>query len=327
MKRNLIIFIMFSAVFSGFAFAERYEPIDFYVLIDTSLSMADAMPEAREQVAAELIGRIAVPGDWLCVIGFYGAQDILWEGELRDEASLATLVRSLRALTATGRFTDIGAALDFLEAKLRARGLPERPKYMLMITDERQEAPFGTRYYSADYSIEHPMLEFVKKEDHGPYRVITIGYGLSDRIRGASELLMRTLSEAPSRPSPPLPGAQPGDAERAAGAESGTGAAGMNAGAAGTAGSELKPEASAQADDVAGSGAGAAGTEAAGSEAGQGSASGSAAERKGSTGNSSNLLLIAAALAAFAVLALVAVRRGNLKRAEKPKDAGRYDHS
>lgn len=297
MKRNLIIFIMFIAIIAWPAFGERYEPIDFYVLIDTSLSMADAMPKAREHVAAELIGRIAVPGDWLCVVGFYGGQDIIWEGELIDEAALATLVRSIRALKATGRFTDIGAALDFLEAKLQARGLPERPKYMLMITDERQEAPYGTRYYSADYTIEHPMLEFIKREDHGPYRVITIGYGLSDRIRGASELLMRTLSEPPARPSPSLPGGQPGS--------------GAPPGAA-----EGRPGSGSQAS-------GQAGTSAAGGEAARG---GERADR-GAIASVGSYLLVAAALLALLTMLLVAGRRRKRGRDAEPKDAERHDHS
>lgn len=293
MKRNLIIFIMLIAIIAVPTFGERYEPIDFYVLIDTSLSMADAMPRAREHIAAELIGRIAIPGDWLCVIGFYGGQDIIWEGELQNEAALATLVRSVRALDASGRFTDIGAALDFLEARLKGRGVPERPKYMLMITDERQEAPYGTRYYSADHSIDHPMLEFIKKEDHGPYRVVTIGYGLSDRIRGASELLMKTLSEPPARPSPSLPGGVPSSQPGAA---------------------EAKPGSGAQAS-------GQAGTSEAGSEAARG---GAQANRGAIALGGSYLLAAAAALSVFTILLLVGRRK---KREREPKDAERHDHS
>lgn len=289
MKRNLIIFIIIIVIIAVPVFGERYEPIDFYVLIDTSLSMSDAMPRAREYIAAELIGRIAIPGDWLCVIGFYGGQDLIWEGEIQNEAALATLVRSVRALEASGRFTDIGAALDFLESKLKGRGLPERPKYMLMITDERQEAPYGTRYYSADYSIDHPMLEFIKKEDHGPYRVITIGYGLSDRIRGASELLMKTLSEPPARPSPALPGGSP--SAQSVGTEARPGSGGQTTGQ--TPGQE----------------GGQAQSDAAGMEHARGV---------------SYLLVAAAALSVFTILLLVVRRK---KHGREPKDAGRHDHS
>lgn len=295
MKRNLIIFIMLIAIIAVPVFGERYEPIDFYVLIDTSLSMAEAMPRAREHIAAELIGRIAIPGDWLCVIGFYGGQDVIWEGELQNEAALATLVRSVRALEATGRFTDIGAALDFLEAKLKGRGLPERPKYMLMITDERQEAPYGTRYYSADFSIDHPMLEFIKKEDHGPYRVVTIGYGLSDRIKGASELLMKTLSEPPARPSPSLPG----------------GAQGAQPGAA-----EEKPGSGGQASGQAGS-----------SAAAGDSARGGGQAMRGAIASAGPYLLVAAAVLALLTVLLVAGRRKKRGRDAEPKDAERHDHS
>ncbi len=185
----------------------RVDAIDLIVLIDTSLSMHDAMPAAKEFVAGELVGRIALPGDWILVMGFYGEQDILWRDDLKSEEEKASLVRSLRSLEASGRFTDIGSALDLLDEIVRQRGKPERAKYMVLVTDERQEAPYGTRYYSADYRIEHRLLEYVKRVDMGLFRVITIGYGIGERIEGDARDIMRTLSDPPNRPVSALPGA------------------------------------------------------------------------------------------------------------------------
>lgn len=209
MKRFLTLTLM-SLLFLGSARAdERSDAIDIFILIDSSLSMQEAMPAARDYVAGELIGRVALPGDYVMVLSFYGGQDILWQDELRSEGDKAELVRSLRGLQAVGRFTDIGAALDALDSLVIARGIPERAKYIVLVTDERQEAPYGTQYYSPNYNIDHRLLEYVKRDDRGLFRVITIGYGLSDKIADQARTLLRTLSEPPSRPSPVLPGAAP----------------------------------------------------------------------------------------------------------------------
>lgn len=177
------------------------------MLIDTSLSMADAMESARRFAAGEIIGRLVEKGDWVAVLRFYGNIETVWKGDVTGPADVSSIVRSLNGLEANGRFTDIGSALDAMDRLIMERGHPERPKYILLLTDERQEAPKGTQYYSSDYVIHHPLLEYVKRVDKGTFRVITIGYGLADTIEGEARSLMTTLSEPPSRPSAPLAGA------------------------------------------------------------------------------------------------------------------------
>lgn len=185
---------------------ERSTYVDFVLVVDTSLSMAGAIDEAKRFAAGEVIGRLALPGDWATVIQFYGEPKVVWSGDIASEADKAALVRSLNTLTATGRFTDIGKALDFMDRTVVARGYPERPKYILLITDERQEAPADSPYYAQDYRVQHPLLEYVRRQDMGSFRVITIGYGLAGRIEGEARSLMTTLSEPPDRPSATLPG-------------------------------------------------------------------------------------------------------------------------
>lgn len=184
----------------------RSTRIDFVLFVDTSLSMVDAMEEAKEYVAGELVGRLVEPGDWVSVYKFYGASERIWQGDIAGETEVADIVRSLKGLEADGRFTDIGSALDTMERVLDERGLPERPKYVLLITDERQEAPRESRYYASDYTARHPLLEYVKREDKGAFRVITIGYGISARVELEARTLLTTLTEPPVRSDPALPG-------------------------------------------------------------------------------------------------------------------------
>lgn len=227
MRRRTILVILLVTAFACLHGESRSSSVDFVLLVDTSLSMADAIDDAKRYAAGEVIGRLVEPGDWVSVLQFYGRSEVVWQGDVRGEEDVAAIVRSLNGLVADGRYTDIGSVLDEMDALIMARGQPDRPKYILLITDERQEAPQGTRYYAPDYVIRHPLLEYVKRVDMGAFRVITIGYGLSSRIEGEARSLMTTLSEPPARREPTLPGAPAGGDTAAA--------TGTDAGAAGTA--------------------------------------------------------------------------------------------
>ena len=204
-KRAILVFLLVTSL-AGINAETRSANIDFVLLVDTSLSMADAMSEARQFAAGEIVGRLVEPGDWVVIVRFYGKSEIVWKGDVSGDADIATMVRSLNELEADGRYTDIGAALDSMDALILERGHPERPKYILLLTDERQEAPKGSSYYSSDYTVSHPLLEYVKRVDKGMFRVITIGYGLAAKVEGEARSLMTTLSEPPMRPQYPLAG-------------------------------------------------------------------------------------------------------------------------
>lgn len=222
----------------------RSANIDVILLIDKSLSMAPFETAARRYAAGEVVGPVLVPGDRLIIEAFYGKIDRLFAGTIRSEADKAAIVRSLNAIVANGRFTDIGAALDRAKADLDELGMTERPKYVLLLTDERQEAPAGTKYWSPDYKLSHPALQYVKRLDLGGFRAITVGFDVGPRVDKAASQVMRLLAEPPARSAedfPSLPeGSDPslGGAMTAAQggqAKTGQAATGSTAGAAGSA--------------------------------------------------------------------------------------------
>jgi len=187
--------------------------LDCILLLDKSLSMAPFFDKVKSYVAGEVLGPILTPGDRLIVELVYGKVERLYSGEIGSEADKAAVIRSLRSVRADGSFTDLGSALDIAARDLDELGRPDRPKYVLLVSDERQEAPAGSKYRVSDYRLRHPSLEYVKRVDHGSFRAITIGLQVGAKVEAVSAEVMKTLSEPPSARS-----AQ-------AGAATGTGAA------------------------------------------------------------------------------------------------------
>lgn len=211
MKRSCVLVLMLlAALLAGAQPETRSIPVDFVLLVDRSLSMNAAMEDLKRYLAESVVGPAMLPGDRAEVLAFYGETEVLWSGEITGELEKAALLRALRSIVPDGRFTDIGAALDQVDGILTRLGAPERPKYILLLTDERQEAPPGSPYASDDYTIRHPRLEFSRRIDLGSFRAITIGLGVEARVDAAAADFLNLLAETPTGDTSSLPGAPSG---------------------------------------------------------------------------------------------------------------------
>jgi hypothetical protein len=203
--------------------------LDLVLLLDKSLSMAPFFEKAKSYAAGEVLGPILAPGDRLIVDLVYGKVDRLFTGTIAGEEDKAKAIRSLRAVVADGRFTDLGAALDAAKAALDELGMPERPKYVLLVSDEVQEAPAGSPYISLDHKLRHPALEYVRRTDLGRFRAIVVGFGVGAKVDATAPRIMKLLSEPPNRGAA-APGAAGSSLAAGAGGSSGARAAGEASG-------------------------------------------------------------------------------------------------
>lgn len=177
----------------------RSGSLDVILLLDKSLSMAPFFEEAKAYAAGTVLGPVLIPGDRLIVETVYGKVDRLVTATIASEEDKAKAIRAIRAVKANGRFTDLGAALDAAKRDLDELGRPERPKYVLLITDERQEAPKGSPYQAPDYKLKHPALEYVKRVDLGKFRAITVGLQVGTKVSAATPVVMQLLMDPPVR--------------------------------------------------------------------------------------------------------------------------------
>lgn len=205
---SLLLVAIFGLATHTLASEDRPGTIDEILLIDKSLSMRGAMATVKDLAASDLVESILVPGDRLIVEAFYGKIDRVFAGTIRTDADKQRAAEAIRAVVADGAYTDIGAVLDKASEDLAELGMPDRPKYVVLLTDERQEAPPGSRYVSPDYRLTHPALTYVRKIDRGAFREIIVGLDVAAKVDQAAPAVMKILEEPPARSDadfPPLP--------------------------------------------------------------------------------------------------------------------------
>ena len=180
---------------------QRPGALDMVLIIDKSLSMAPFFQEVKAYAAQKVLEPILVAGDRLIIETVYGRVDRLFSASISSEEDKAKAIRAVGAIKADGAFTDLGAALDKAKKDLDELGQPERPKYVLMLSDERQEAPMGSPYQAPDYKLKHPSLEYIKKVDLGKFRAITVGIQVGALVERTAPDVWKFVEEPPVRSS------------------------------------------------------------------------------------------------------------------------------
>jgi hypothetical protein len=175
------IFIFFLCFLSLLAISnlnadQRIDNIEFYLVLDKSLSMVEEIESVKKYVLDNIVNRIVTVGDFFYLIPFYGRTDKSFNGIISSNEDINSLGNSISALQADGRFTDIGNALNILRLNINNESEFTR-KYMLLITDGKQEAPPESKYYSPDGSFNHEFLANTKEIQKQGWKIIILGIG------------------------------------------------------------------------------------------------------------------------------------------------------
>ena len=189
-KAIFIFFLSFLLMFSisGLIADQRVDNIDIYIVLDKSLSMEEEIESVKKYVVDNIIDRIVITGDYFLIIPFYGKTDNSFNGFISSTTDINNLRKSVELLRADGRFTDIGNALNTLRTNIKSDDTKNR-KYMLLITDGKQEAPLDSPFYSHDGSFNHEFLENTKEIQKQGWKIVVLGIGNeSDAEKIAQEL-------------------------------------------------------------------------------------------------------------------------------------------
>jgi len=197
-KALFIFFLSFLLVLPFYSiFAdERTENIDIYLVLDKSLSMEEEINSVKQYVLENIINKIVIKGDYFLLIPFYGTTDKNFNDYINSDEKLKELQNNVLNLKADGRFTDIGNALDKLEEKIKSTNESSR-KYMLLITDGKQEAPNNSPYYSPDGTFNHKFLENTKEIQKKGWKIVVLGIGTNTAAQGIARELSASYKEVP----------------------------------------------------------------------------------------------------------------------------------
>lgn len=190
----LILSLLFLLHFSLIA-DTREKNIDVFILLDKSLSMEGNIEAVNEYINSSIVDKIIIPGDMLYIIQFYGKADVLIDTVVVDEDHKNDLKSRISGVNADGRFTDIGNALDRLARVIPEFESNERMKYMLLITDGKQEAPPESKYFSPDGSFNHEFLEHTRIIEKQGWKIHVLGIGRFTDAQAIAEELSGTYTE------------------------------------------------------------------------------------------------------------------------------------
>jgi len=175
----------------------REENIDLFILLDKSLSMEEEnkIKSVNEYVCQFIIDEIIIPGDMLYIINFYGKTDVFINSAVKDENHKEEIKRNVMKIKADGKFTDIGNALDNLASTTAGYEDNGRLKYMLLITDGRQEAPPGSVYqWPLGKPFNHKFLEHTRTIEKKGWKIHILGIGKHTDAKVLAEKLSATYS-------------------------------------------------------------------------------------------------------------------------------------
>ncbi|HAK47101.1 MAG TPA: hypothetical protein DCO79_14435 [Spirochaeta sp.] len=183
--------LLILSITNGIFADTRTENIELYLVIDKSKSMVEEITDVSAYINETFIENFLISGDRLVLIQFYGKADLIYDGIISDSEK-TILMNDLSNIPADGRFTDIGNALDRLDTAVRsASGRSER-KYLILLTDGKQEAPPESPYYTPDGSFNHEFLENTKVIQRAGWKVMILGIGQETAVEELAEELGTT---------------------------------------------------------------------------------------------------------------------------------------
>lgn len=203
MKNKVIFILILSLIFLSVLNAdERKENIDVFILTDKSLSMENNIDSVKNYINNFIFDTIMIPGDRLNLITFYGKTESVIDDEIFTEEKRDLFKKKISGIKADGRFTDIGNALDKLSLLIPKYKNDGKIKYMLLLTDGKQEAPKESPYYSPDGSFNHAFLEHTKTIEQEGWKVHILGMGEFADVRNLAGELSATYSVLTDPSSP-----------------------------------------------------------------------------------------------------------------------------
>lgn len=188
----LVMFVLFSSVPGYYAAADvRNDNIELFLVIDKSKSMVEEIQDVTTYINDVFIKDFLITGDRLVLIQFYGKADLIFDNIITTD-NINSVMNDISLIPANGRFTDIGNALDKLDITVKSGIKQYERKYLILLTDGKQEAPPESPYYTPDGSFNHFFLENTKTIQRAGWKIMILGIGQDTAVKELAEELATT---------------------------------------------------------------------------------------------------------------------------------------
>ena len=199
--QKMVLFFIILMLLGGMSFSDERPPIDIMMAVDVSNSMVEEIEAVKDYINNELLEKYVQVGDYLLIIMFYATTEVPVSLPVQSEDDLQTVKQTVTGLQANHDWTDIGNALDILKLHMDAQSDDQRDKFLIIITDGEQTAPWS-KYTTADGSINHELLENAYTEiTREGWKVQFLVSGGSEMIKEMAEKISGTYTEISEKPT------------------------------------------------------------------------------------------------------------------------------
>jgi Mg-chelatase subunit ChlD len=194
-----LIFLLFTSIIAGFA--DERPPIDVMMAVDVSNSMAQEITAVKDYINNDLLENYVQIGDYLLIIMFYATTEVPVSMPINSAEDLEKAKQIVSGFKANHPWTDIGNALDVLELEMQAYAGDNRDKFLIIITDGEQTAPWS-KYTQPGGKVNHELLQnaYTEIAKQG-WKVQFLVSGGSSMIKEMAQKMSGTYTEISENPT------------------------------------------------------------------------------------------------------------------------------
>ncbi len=195
-KKNFVVIFAFMSLVFNLNATKRTIPVDMILMIDKSISMEEPgrFDSLKRWVLDELIGQMVINGDWISIYQFYEKPEHLASLDIKSDQDRKNILQTIDSIKPNGAYTDIGRALDKMQAAALKRKGNNRYKILLLITDLEQDAPMGTKYGGKQKKFSSPYLVESRIIKRDKWYEITLDMSIQERLIKTSKELYSEIN-------------------------------------------------------------------------------------------------------------------------------------
>jgi len=177
--QSTVLFLVYLFSASLLFSQESTRPRDVVIVLDVSGSMKDdgIVQDVKDYLIKELVEGMLQPGDSITLKVFGEDTRTQFVRTISSSEDLRTVSDAINAIRAEDHFTDLGTALEGMDAILQERSDASAVPLALFITDGKNAPPQWSPHYGKDISSDEYFVDIGKRISMKGWRLYVVGLG------------------------------------------------------------------------------------------------------------------------------------------------------